>query len=115
MVEFVEKPWGSYIDLDEGEGYRVKRITVNPGHRLSLQKHSHRSERWVVVRGVADVIQDGGEFSLSVGETAFIDRETAHRLGNSSESVLEIVEVQLGEYLGEDDITRLEDDYDRLK
>ena len=108
-----ERPWGRYEVLEEREGYKVKRLEVKPGARLSLQRHARRGEHWVVVRGVADVVCGTRELQLKQGEHIHIPPETNHRLGNSSEEALSLIEVQLGDYLGEDDIVRLEDDYER--
>jgi mannose-6-phosphate isomerase-like protein (cupin superfamily) len=108
-----ERPWGSYEVLEESAGYKVKRLEVKPGARLSLQRHSRRGEHWVVVRGIADVVCGDRELQLKEGEHIHIPPETNHRLGNSTTSPLALIEVQLGDYLGEDDIVRLEDDYKR--
>ena len=99
--------------LEEQPGFKVKVLEVKPGERLSLQRHSRRGEHWVVVEGVADVVCGEDEMKLSKGEHVHIPPETNHRLGNSSEQPLKLVEVQLGEYLGEDDIVRISDDYER--
>jgi len=112
--EFDERPWGSYEVLEERPGFKVKVLEVKPGARLSLQRHSRRSEHWVVVQGVADVVCGDQELQLQKGEHIHISPETNHRLGNSGTVKLAIIEVQLGDYLGEDDIVRLEDDYKRL-
>jgi len=108
-----ERPWGRYEVLEESEGYKVKRLEVKPGARLSLQRHSRRGEHWVVVEGIADIICGERELRLKKGEHIHIPPETNHRLGNSSDQQLALIEVQLGDYLGEDDIVRLEDDYKR--
>jgi len=108
-----ERPWGRYEVLEEQPGFKVKVLEVKPGERLSLQRHSRRGEHWVVVEGVADVVCGEDEMKLSKGEHVHIPPETNHRLGNSSEQPLKLVEVQLGEYLGEDDIVRISDDYER--
>ncbi len=110
----VYKPWGSYTVLEEGEGYKVKRLTVLPGKRLSLQMHHHRSELWVVVRGTAKVTVDDREFLLRKGESTFIPMGSRHRLENPGKITLEVIEVQIGEYLGEDDIVRFSDDFGRV-
>jgi mannose-6-phosphate isomerase len=99
--------------LEESDGYKVKRLEVKPGARLSLQRHSRRSEHWVVVQGVADVVCGNRELQLKEGEHIHIPPETNHRLGNSTDYPLALIEVQLGNYLGEDDIVRLEDDFER--
>jgi mannose-6-phosphate isomerase len=108
-----ERPWGSYEVLEESNGYKVKRLEVKPGARLSLQRHSRRGEHWVVVQGTADVVCGERELQLKEGEHLHIPPETNHRLGNSTDHPLALIEVQLGNYLGEDDIVRLEDDYKR--
>lgn len=113
MRESDERPWGRYEVLEEQPGFKVKVLEVKPGERLSLQRHSRRGEHWVVVEGIADVVCGENEMKLSKGEHLHIPPETNHRLGNSSQQPLKLVEVQLGEYLGEDDIVRISDDYDR--
>ena len=109
----VYRPWGSYTVLEEGEGYKVKRLTVNPGGRLSLQLHHRRSEHWVVTRGVARATCNERVFDLQVSESTVIPQGAAHRLENPGTVPFEIIEVQSGDYLGEDDIVRLADDYGR--
>jgi mannose-6-phosphate isomerase-like protein (cupin superfamily) len=113
MRERDERPWGSYEVLEESEGFKVKRLDVKPGARLSLQRHSRRGEHWVVVNGVADVVCGEKNIQLTKGQHIHIPTETNHRLGNSGSEMLTLVEVQLGDYLGEDDIVRIEDDYKR--
>jgi mannose-1-phosphate guanylyltransferase/mannose-6-phosphate isomerase len=107
------RPWGSYTVLEEGERYKIKRLTVLPGKRLSLQRHYHRSEHWVVVRGTAKVKVGDKELLLRLGESTFIPAGVVHRLENPGKVVLEIIETQIGEYLGEDDIERFQDDFGR--
>ncbi|MDR2180701.1 MAG: mannose-1-phosphate guanylyltransferase/mannose-6-phosphate isomerase [Synergistaceae bacterium] len=107
------RPWGVYTILCEEERFKIKRIVITPGKRLSLQYHHHRSEHWVVVRGTALVVIDGKEQFIHEGESVFIPKNARHRLGNPGKVELEIVEIQGGEYLGEDDIVRLDDDFDR--
>ncbi|NJE42539.1 mannose-1-phosphate guanylyltransferase/mannose-6-phosphate isomerase [Thermococcus sp. GR6] len=107
------RPWGSYTILEEGERYKIKRLTVLPGKKLSLQMHYHRSEHWVVVRGTAKVFIDGEEILLRPGESTFIPAGVVHRLENPGKVVLEVIETQIGEYLGEDDIVRFDDDFGR--
>ena len=109
----VFRPWGSYTVLEEGKGYKVKRVTVNPGGRLSLQLHHHRSEHWVVIAGVARVTCGRRRFNLAVGQSTAIPKNTQHRLENPGSEQLHIIEVQNGPYLGEDDIVRFQDDYGR--
>lgn len=109
----VHRPWGSYQGLDAGERYQVKRIIVKAGGRLSLQKHHHRSEHWVVVRGTALVTLNGAEKIVHENESIYIPIGAEHRLENPGKISLELIEVQTGSYLGEDDIIRIEDDYRR--
>jgi len=108
-----ERPWGSYHVLDERPGFRVKRIVVTPGGRLSLQSHRHRSEHWSVVNGIATVTVDGRVVTLSRGHSTDIPKGAIHRLENHHSDLLEVIEVQLGDYLGEDDIIRYDDAYQR--
>lgn len=108
------RPWGSYHILDESERYKIKRLVIDPGKRLSLQYHLHRSEHWVVVRGTAWVRIDGTDRFVHEGESVFVPKGAAHRLGNQGKIPLELIEVQCGEYVGEDDIVRLEDDFRRF-
>ena len=109
------RPWGWFHNVEEGSRYRVKHIMVNPGAKLSLQKHWHRSEHWVVVTGTAIVTRDGESFMLRENESVFIPAGTPHRLENPGKVPLRLIEVQSGEYVGEDDIVRLEDDYGRTR
>lgn len=109
----VHRPWGSYTVLEEGPGYKVKRVTVNAGGRLSLQLHHKRSEHWVVIAGTARVTRGDEVFDLLVGQSTAIPVETKHRLENPGGDTLHIIEVQNGPYLGEDDIVRFKDDYGR--
>ena len=109
----VHRPWGSYTVLEEGLGYKVKRVTVNAGGRLSLQLHHKRSEHWVVIAGTARVTRGEEVFDLHIGESTAIPVETKHRLENPGQDILHIIEVQNGPYLGEDDIIRFKDDYGR--
>ncbi len=107
------RPWGSYTVLEEGPRYKIKRIVVNPEEKLSLQMHYHRSEHWVVVRGAAKVKIDDKEIFIHENESAYVPKSTLHRLENPGKVPLEIIEVQNGEYVGEDDIVRVEDVYGR--
>jgi mannose-1-phosphate guanylyltransferase/mannose-6-phosphate isomerase len=109
----VARPWGSYESLDEGDRFRIKRIVVDPGEQISLQKHYHRSEHWVVVKGTAEVTLGDDVFLLQENQSTFIPPGTTHRLRNPGKLALELVEVQCGSYLEEDDIIRLEDAYGR--
>jgi mannose-6-phosphate isomerase-like protein (cupin superfamily) len=108
-----ERPWGSWTVLDEGAGYKVKRILVLPHSRLSYQTHEHRSEHWVVVSGKATCILDGEESVAGPGDCVDVAIGQKHRICNAEDEDLHIVEVQRGDYCGEDDICRHEDDYDR--
>lgn len=108
------RPWGSYTVLDEGPDYKVKRIEVLSGKRLSYQKHASRAEHWVVVGGRAEVMLDGTLHDLTCGQAIDIPLGAAHRIGNAGTDRLVFIEVQRGNYLGEDDIVRLEDDYGRV-
>ena len=107
------RPWGYYETIDLGERFHVKRIVVNPGGMLSLQKHRHRAEHWVVVRGTAEVTIGEDTRAVHENESIFIPIGTVHRLANQGKIPLELIEVQTGSYLGEDDIVRLEDVYKR--
>ena len=109
----VHRPWGSYTILEEGPGYKVKRVTVSAGGRLSLQLHHKRSEHWVVIAGTARVTRGDEVFDLQVSQSTAIPVETKHRLENPGQDTLHIIEVQNGPYLGEDDIVRFKDDYGR--
>lgn len=110
---YEERPWGSFNVLDEGDGYKVKRIEVLPGKRLSYQRHAQRAEHWVVVCGEARVTLDGEEIVVRAGEDIDIAVGAAHRVENPGAERLVFIEVQRGGYLGEDDIVRLSDDYGR--
>ena len=111
----VHRPWGNYEQIDEGARYQVKRLTVNPGASLSLQKHNHRAEHWIVVSGTARITRDDKTFLLNENESTYIPLGTLHRLENPGEVDLEIIEVQSGGYLGEDDIVRYLDRYHRIE
>ncbi|HIK44695.1 MAG TPA: phosphomannose isomerase type II C-terminal cupin domain [Leptolyngbyaceae cyanobacterium M65_K2018_010] len=108
------RPWGSYTVLEEGRGYKIKRIEVKPGHRLSLQMHHHRSEHWIVVSGTAKVTCADEEILLTANQSTYVPPCTRHRLENVGVIPLILIEVQNGEYLGEDDIVRFQDDYARV-
>ena len=113
MREFDRRPWGSYTVLEEAPTFKVKRIEVLPGKRLSYQKHSQRAEHWFVVEGTAKVTLDGNEITVRKGEAIDIPVGAAHRVENPGNEDLIFIEVQRGTYLGEDDIVRLQDDYGR--
>jgi len=108
-----ERPWGRWESLLRAPGYQVKRITVLPGKRLSYQRHARRGEHWYVVEGRALATLDGREVPLDPGSALDIPQGAAHRMANPGKADLVFIEVQRGDYLGEDDITRLEDDYGR--
>ena len=110
----VFRPWGSYETLEIRQGFQIKHIIVNPGASLSLQMHEHRAEHWTVVKGVALVTCDNKEFELAFNESTFIPLGSKHRLSNNGAEAIEIIEIQIGDYLGEDDIVRFEDKYDRV-
>ena len=108
-----KRPWGSFTVLDEGATYKVKRIEVLAGKRLSYQRHSQRAEHWIVVTGQAKVTLDGVEIPLSTGQAIDVPVGAAHRIENVGQELLTFIEVQRGSYLGEDDIQRLQDDFGR--
>ena len=110
----VYRPWGSYETVDLDQGFQVKRLIVNPGARLSLQKHARRAEHWVVVRGTARVTRDRDVFDLVANQSTYIPLGATHRLENPGKEILHLIEVQSGDYLGEDDIVRIEDSYGRV-
>lgn len=114
-MEKDQRPWGHYVVLADEPGYKVKRIVVNPGQRLSLQRHRHRSEHWFIVEGTAIVRNGPDETAVHAGGNIDIPQLSWHRIGNPSDGPVVIIEVQTGDYLGEDDIERAEDDYGRLK
>ena len=111
---FEERPWGSFTILDEGENYKVKRLEILPGKRLSYQRHSRRSEHWFVVRGTAKVTLNDTEILVGTGEALDVPLGAAHRIENPPDSEkLVLIETQTGDYFGEDDIERLDDDFGR--
>jgi mannose-6-phosphate isomerase len=111
--EYDQRPWGGYTVLEDAPDHKVKRIVVHPGKRLSYQRHRLRGEHWFVVRGRGVVVLDGARVPVSVGQAIDIPRGAAHRMGNQGLDDLVFIEVQHGDYFGEDDITRLEDDFGR--
>ena len=111
--EVEERPWGSFRIIEEGAGYKVKIITVKPGCRLSYQSHESRRERWIFIEGRGEVTIDGNIIPSGPGDVLKIEMRAKHRLANTGENLLRIVEVQMGSYLGEDDIVRYEDDFGR--
>ena len=112
--KFDQRPWGSFTVLDEAAGYKVKRIEVLPHKRLSYQRHSRRAEHWMVVEGTGTVTLDGRNVTVRTGETVDVPIGTAHRIENTTDEKVVFIEIQRGDYLGEDDIVRLEDDYGRV-
>jgi len=114
-VERETRPWGSFVTLEEGPGYKVKRLTVLPGQRLSLQRHRHRAEHWTVAAGTAVVVHGRQRRTLRVRQCAVIRRGAWHRLENPGRLPLVVIEVQHGDDLGEDDIVRKQDDYGRTE
>jgi mannose-6-phosphate isomerase len=110
---YEERPWGAFWSLDRGAAHQVKRILVHPKGRLSLQYHHHRAERWVVIEGTATITVDDAVMKVQPGGVVMIPKGAVHRLENLTASPVEIIEVQMGDYLGEDDIVRLDDAYNR--
>ena len=109
------RPWGSFTILADEQDHKVKRLVVRPGHRLSLQRHMHRCEHWLVVSGTARVTLNDTVLELDPGESVEIERRDVHRVQNNGNVDVVFIEIQLGDYFGEDDIERLEDDYGRKK
>jgi mannose-6-phosphate isomerase-like protein (cupin superfamily) len=109
-----DRPWGSFFILEDEHHTKVKRLLVNPGHRLSLQSHKHRDEHWVIVRGTAEVTRDDETRSFHYGEHVFIKRGVKHRLACKGDEPLEVIEVQTGDAFPEEDIVRYADDYQRI-
>lgn len=112
-IERTQRPWGWFETVSEAPGNKIKRIGVLPGQQISLQRHRRRAEHWVVVQGIATVTLDAQTLTLRAGQSCDIALGQVHRLANHTSSLVEIVEVQFGDYLGEDDIERLQDDYGR--
>ncbi len=118
LTEFhrtVHRPWGTYTVLEEGSNFKIKRIVVKPGAKLSMQMHKHRSEHWVVVSGEATITNGDMEFTLQANQSTYIPKTHRHRLANNATEPLAIIEVQCGDYVGEDDIVRFDDTYGRVK
>lgn len=113
-MEVDHRPWGHYEVLSDAPDHKVKRIVVKPGARLSLQRHSRRSEHWYVVKGKGVVTLDDREVEVEAGRSVDIPQGAAHRIANTGQEDLVFIEVQRGDYFGEDDIERLEDDYGRV-
>ncbi len=114
-MEYEKRPWGEYTVLKEGAGFKVKSIIVNPGQKLSLQLHYKRAEHWVIVKGSALMTLNEKEFTLKKNESVYIETQAKHRIENRESEPLEFIEVQIGDYLGEDDIERFDDIYGRIK
>lgn len=110
----VHRPWGTYTVLEESANFKIKRIVVNPGAKLSMQLHKHRAEHWVVVSGVATITNNEIEFTLNENQSTYISKTHKHRLENKGSEPLAIIEVQCGDYVGEDDIVRFDDSYGRV-
>jgi len=113
MNETVERPWGRYTVIEEAAGYKVKRMEIKPFQRVSLQRHKIRNETWTVILGKAKVVKGEKEILLNVNDSVLIPKNTIHRIENIGNTLLRFIEVQTGQYLGEDDEERLEDDYGR--
>jgi mannose-1-phosphate guanylyltransferase/mannose-6-phosphate isomerase len=113
-IERTTRPWGWFETVSEVAGNKIKRIGVNPGQQISLQRHHQRAEHWVVVQGTALVTLDDRQFELPMGRHCDIALGQVHRIANRTQQMVEVVEVQFGSYLGEDDIERLQDDYGRI-
>ena len=109
-----ERPWGWYEVIDQGERFKVKNIEVKPGHRLSLQKHHHRAEHWIVVSGTAEVQLNDARQLIGENQSTYVPLGCKHRLSNPGKIPLKIIEVQSGSYLEEDDIERFDDDFGRV-
>jgi mannose-6-phosphate isomerase-like protein (cupin superfamily) len=112
-MEWEQRPWGAWYVLDQGPGYKVKRIEVHPGQRLSYQTHQHRAEHWAVVQGTATCTLDGENVEVKTGGSLEVAVGMPHRISNLHDEELVVIEVQRGDYTGEDDIVRLDDDYGR--
>ena len=115
MSEGVQRPWGAFTVLDEASTYKVKRLEVLPGKRLSYQKHFRRSEHWMIVAGSARVTLNDHEILVEPGNTVDVPVGTSHRIENTGEGVMVFIEIQRGDYFGEDDIQRLQDDFGRVQ
>jgi mannose-6-phosphate isomerase-like protein (cupin superfamily) len=115
LEKIVERPWGSFESIHSATQHQVKHIRVNPGEKLSLQYHHHRSEHWIVVQGCAEAVIDDEKHLILANDSVYIPKKAIHRLTNIGEEVLHLIEVQCGEYLGEDDIVRLVDKYGRTQ
>ena len=112
--EISQRPWGRFIVVNEEVSFKLKIIEVNPGHRLSYQYHTKRSEIWTIVKGSGEVTINGKKSIIRYGDSIKIDQNLKHRIANNTDSLLVFIEVQTGSYFGEDDIVRIEDDYNRI-
>lgn len=110
---FVERPWGNFVKLFQEKGVWVKRVEVTPNHRLSLQKHNHRTEKWIIVSGEGLAVVNDREFHLHAGSVLDVPLGAVHRIGNTGQDKLVFIEVATGDHLSEDDIVRFQDDYQR--
>jgi len=108
-----DRPWGSYRTIEQRQNYQIKHIKVYPGKRLSLQYHFKRDEHWTIIKGTSVTQLDDASIEMTVNESIFIPRKSKHRITNATDEIVEFIEIQIGEYLGEDDIVRLEDDFGR--
>jgi len=108
-----QRPWGSFTVLMDADNFKAKRLDVLPGKRLSLQSHLHRSEHWIIVTGQANITVGDEIASYTPGQHIFVPQQSRHRIENTGDTLLTIIEIQLGEYFGEDDIIRYEDDFER--
>ena len=113
-MEESNRPWGKYTVIKDESNFKLKIIEVNPGQRLSYQYHNKRSEVWTIVEGNGEVVIDGKKNSLKYGDCIKIDKKSKHRIFNNSDTILKFIEVQTGSYFGEDDIVRIDDDYNRV-
>ena len=109
-----EKPWGSYRTIEQKDNYQIKHIRVQPRKRLSLQYHFKRDEHWIIIKGIGTCQLDNKSIELGLNDTIFIPRESKHRMTNNTDEFVEFIEIQIGDYLGEDDIIRIEDDFGRI-
>tara|TARA_Y100000816_G_C26036544_1_gene542724 strand:- start:489 stop:842 length:354 start_codon:yes stop_codon:yes gene_type:complete len=109
-----ERPWGDYRTIEQKENYQIKHIRVKPRKRLSLQYHFKRVEHWTIIKGTGIAQLDNKLIKLGINDTIFIPKESKHRISNNTDEFLEFIEIQIGDYLGEDDIVRLEDDFGRI-
>ena len=109
----VHRPWGTYLLLEKGENYWIKRIIIKPKAKISFQRHMHRSEHWIVVKGMARVVTEKNEYFLRPGESTFVPSGIKHRVENPGKIPLEMIEVAIGDYLSENDIERFDDEYGR--